>query len=359
MPVITSRQHPMVKQCRAILRGDDERLLLDGWHLAGEALASGLPMTWLAVDTERSVADPHLVGARRCRRGPYRACHQGRPRGDVARSVRLGRGRRVRASGHRSARAAGPRPTPRAHRARRPGSRQRRRPGPVCRCRWRHGRVADGQASDPVELEGPPRVDGERFPAAGAAGRRGRRSRSRLAARRRPRHRRRRPRRRLDVRRRPERCTDARPRWRGRRACRSACSRWPTPVSACRCEPASNRSTSRWPPPCSSTRRRASAPASRWASSTTPCRPSIRTPFPWRSGCARARSTRSSGRTRLLDPGRPLREMIERDVLQSIILWGPPGTGKTTLARLIADAHRRASSSPSARCSPASRRSRR
>ena len=43
------------------------------------------------------------------------------------------------------------------------------------------------------------------------------------------------------------------------------------------------------------------------------------------------------GQEELLAPGRPLREAIERDLLQSIILWGPPGTGKTTLARIIAE----------------------
>jgi putative ATPase len=60
---------------------------------------------------------------------------------------------------------------------------------------------------------------------------------------------------------------------------------------------------------------------------------------------ARLRSTNLDeyvGQEHLLARGKPLREALEQGALHSMIFWGPPGVGKTTLARLLAkvsDAH--------------------
>ena len=42
------------------------------------------------------------------------------------------------------------------------------------------------------------------------------------------------------------------------------------------------------------------------------------------------------GQEHLLGPGKMLRQLIERDQISSMIFWGPPGVGKTTLASIIA-----------------------
>ena len=42
------------------------------------------------------------------------------------------------------------------------------------------------------------------------------------------------------------------------------------------------------------------------------------------------------GQAHLVGPGKILRDLIDRDQLSSMIFWGPPGVGKTTLAKIIA-----------------------
>lgn len=47
------------------------------------------------------------------------------------------------------------------------------------------------------------------------------------------------------------------------------------------------------------------------------------------------------GQAHLLGPGTPIRQLVDRDVPMSLVLWGPPGTGKTTLATVVSHATQR------------------
>ena len=60
--VITSRQHPIVKEFRELARGSGPLMLLDGWHLLGEAAAARIAVEKIAVcgpptATEQTVVD--------------------------------------------------------------------------------------------------------------------------------------------------------------------------------------------------------------------------------------------------------------------------------------------------------------
>ena len=70
------------------------------------------------------------------------------------------------------------------------------------------------------------------------------------------------------------------------------------------------------------------------SNSASPTPPPPRSP----NGCDRRRSTRSSASATCSAPASRLRVAFESGRLHSMILWGPPGVGKTTLARLMADA---------------------
>ena len=61
MLVITSRQHPIVKEFRELARGDRELMLLDGWHLLGEAASAQVAVEKIAICGPPSSAEQRIV----------------------------------------------------------------------------------------------------------------------------------------------------------------------------------------------------------------------------------------------------------------------------------------------------------
>ena len=60
-------------------------------------------------------------------------------------------------------------------------------------------------------------------------------------------------------------------------------------------------------------------------------------PGRWLTGCARAPCTDVVGQDHLLGADAPIGRMVDAQRLVSMVLWGPPGSGKTTIARLLAE----------------------
>jgi TrmH family RNA methyltransferase len=67
VPTITSRQHPLVKTVRRVVRGDQTLALLDGWHLVEEALRAKLEIDTIAVVTAKESAASAVVAQAQAR----------------------------------------------------------------------------------------------------------------------------------------------------------------------------------------------------------------------------------------------------------------------------------------------------